>query len=186
LGGNLRTTSPSARLVAMSLFEYSLKALIAALMAVSLIFPRCVGAQAQPDAEAVAAATELITTLRLADQFKVALPAILRALKPVVGQGRPETEREFDAVSSVVLDAMNARVSELMGPLAAVYARNFTVSEMRQLVAFYRTPTGQKFLDKQAVVTEEATTISQNIGRTIAGEMHGRIIEEMRKRAQKL
>jgi uncharacterized protein len=81
---------------------------------------------------------------------------------------------------------MNARVSELMGPLAAVYARNFTVSEMRQLVAFYRTPTGQKFLDKQAVVTEEATTISQNIGRTIAGEMHGRIIEEMRKRAQKL
>jgi hypothetical protein len=29
-------------------------------------------------------------------------------------------------------------------------------------------------------------TIGQNIGRTIAGEMHARIIEEMRKRAQKL
>jgi hypothetical protein len=170
----------------MSLSKNSLKALVAGLMALSLIFPRCAGAQAQPDADAVAAATELITTLRLADQFKVTLPAILRALKPVVAQGRPETERDFDAVSSAVLDAMNARVSELMGPLAAVYARNFTVSEMRQLVAFYRTPAGQKFLDKAAVVTEESATITQNIGRTIAGEMHDRIVEEMRKRAQKL
>jgi hypothetical protein len=35
-------------------------------------------------------------------------------------------------------------------------------------------------------VTQETATISQNIGRTIAGEMHNRIIEEMRKRAQKL
>jgi uncharacterized protein len=143
------------------------------------------GAQVQPDPEAVAAAAELVITLRLADQFKMTLPAILRALKPIVVQGRPETERDFDAVSSAVLDAMNARVSELIGPLAAVYARNFTVGEMRQLVAFYRTPAGQKFLDKQAVVTEEATTITQNIGRTIAGEMHKQIIEEMRKRAQK-
>jgi uncharacterized protein len=74
----------------------------------------------------------------------------------------------------------------LLGQVAAVYARNFTVSEMRQLVAFYRTPAGQKFLDKGPDVTQETATISQNIGRTIAGEMHGRIIEEMRKRAQKL
>jgi hypothetical protein len=37
-----------------------------------------------------------------------------------------------------------------------------------------------------AIVTQETATISQNIGRTIAGEMHNRIIEEMRKRAQKL
>jgi uncharacterized protein len=53
-------------------------------------------------------------------------------------------------------------------------------------VAFYRTPAGQKFLDKAAVVTQQTATISQNIGRTIAGEMHNRIIEELRKRAQKL
>jgi uncharacterized protein len=163
-----------------------LKALIAVLIALSLIFPGRANAQAQPDSDAVAAATELITALRVTDQFTLALPAILQSLRPVVSQGRPQTERDFDAVSSVVLDAMKIRVSELLGQVAAVYARNFTVSEMRQLVAFYRTPAGQKFLDKGPDVTQETATISQNIGRTIAGEMHGRIIEEMRKRAQKL
>jgi uncharacterized protein len=162
------------------------KALIAALIALSVIFPGRADAQAQPDPDAVAAAMELITPLRVTDQFKLTLPAALQALKPVVSQGRPETERDFDAVASVVLDAMNTRVSELLGQIAGIHARNFTVSEMRQLVAFYRTPTGQKFLDKAPVVTQETMTIGQNIGRTIAGEMHARIIEEMRKRAQKL
>src|SRR5450755_3442556 len=125
-----------------------LKALNAALLALSLIFPGRADAQAQPDPDAVAAAMELITTLRVTDQFKLTLPAALQALKPVVSQGRPETERDFDAVASVVLDAMKIRVSELLGQVAAVYARTFTVSEMRQMVAFYRTPAGQKFLDK--------------------------------------
>jgi hypothetical protein len=156
------------------------------LIVLSLIFPGRADAQAPPDPDAVATATELVVSLRVTDQFKLALPAILQALKPLVSQGRPETEREFDAVTPVVLDAMNTRVSELLGSIAAVYARNFTVSEMRQLVAFYRTPAGQKFLDKAAVVTQGTATISQKIGRTIAGEMHNRIIEELRKRAQKL
>jgi hypothetical protein len=163
-----------------------LKAPIAALIALSLIFPGRADAQAQPDPEAVAAAKELITALRVTDQFMQALPAILQSLRPVVSQGRPETERNFDAVSSIVLDGMNPRMTELLGQVAAVYARNFTVSEMRELMAFYRTPAGQKFLDRGPYVTQETATISQNIGRTISGEMHNRIIEEMRRRAQKL
>jgi uncharacterized protein len=163
-----------------------LKALTAASIALSLIFPGRADAQVQADPDAIAAATELIATLRVTNQFKVALPAILQSLRPVVSQGRPETERDFDAVSSVVLDAMKIRLNDLLGQVAAVYARNFTVSEMRQLVAFYRTPAGQKFLDKGPDVSQETATVSQNIGRAIAGEMHDRIIEEMRKRAQKL
>jgi hypothetical protein len=47
---------------------------------------------------------------------------------------------------------MKARVAELVAPIAGVYARNFTISEMREAAAFYRPPTGQKFLDKSPVV----------------------------------
>jgi hypothetical protein len=45
---------------------------------------------------------------------------------------------------------------------------------MRQLVAFYRTPAGQKFLDKAPVLTQETATVTQNVGRTLAGEAHVR------------
>jgi uncharacterized protein len=163
-----------------------LKPLIAALIALILICPVRADAQAQPDPDTLAAAKELITTMRITDQFMLMLPTIMRNIRPLVTQGRPEIERDFDAVSPVVLDALNARLGEALGQIAGVYARSFTASEMRQLVTFYRTPTGQKFLDKSPVVTQETATVAQNIGRTFAGEAHSRMIEELRKRGQKL
>jgi len=86
----------------------------------------------------------------------------------------------------MVLDAMKGRLRELLGQIAGVYARNFAAGEMRQLVAFYRTPAGQKFLDKSQVVSQETGAITQNIGRTLAGEAHVRMIEELRQRGQRL
>ena len=115
-----------------------LKSLIAALIALSLIYPGF--ADAQPDPETVAAATELIITLRMPDQFRLAVPRTLQAMKWAVLQTRPEMERQYGAATPVVIEAMNARVMELLGPIADIYARNFTVNEMHQLVAFYRTP----------------------------------------------
>ncbi|MGB9045609.1 MAG: DUF2059 domain-containing protein [Pseudolabrys sp.] len=163
-----------------------MKSLIAALIALSLICPGRADAQAQPDPEAVAAATELIITLRMPDQFRLTVPRTLQAMKWAVLQTRPKMERQFDAATPVVIEAMNARVMELLGPIADIYARNFTVNEMHQLVAFYRTPAGQKFLDKSSVVTEEMATVGQSIGHTIGREMHELMIEELRKQEEKL
>ena len=162
-----------------------LKPSIAALIALSLICPGRADAQAQPDPEAVAAATELIITMRITDEFIRSLPGMLQVIMPLVTRGRPEIEGEFAAAAPVVLDATKARVTELLAPIAGVYARNFTVSEMREMVAFYRKPTGQKFLDKSPVVTQEIAMISQNIGNAVGREMHQRMIEELRKRGQK-
>jgi hypothetical protein len=163
-----------------------LKPLVAALIALNLICSGRADAQGQPDSEAIAAATELIITMRITDQFILSLPGMLQVIKPLVTRGRPEIEREFDAAAPVVLDATKARITELLAPIAGVYARNFTVSEMREMAAFYRMPTGQKFLDKSSVVARETGMTSQNIGNALGREMHERMIEELRKRGQKL
>jgi hypothetical protein len=161
------------------------KFLITALIALNLICPGRAAAQAQSDPEAVAAAKELIITLRMTDQFTLSLPGMLQVIKPLVTQGRPEIDRDFDAAAPVVLDEMKALVTEFLGPIADIYARNFTVNEMREMTTFYRKPTGQKFLDKSPVVTQETATIAQNIGNALAREMHVRMVEELRKRGQK-
>jgi hypothetical protein len=41
-----------------------------------------------------------------------------------------------------------ARVNEIIDQVAALYARNFTAAELNEVVAFYRGPTGQKFIQK--------------------------------------
>jgi hypothetical protein len=51
-----------------------------------------------PPPDALTAARELIVTMRAADQFKAILPVVVRNLKPAIVQGRPEVERDFDAI----------------------------------------------------------------------------------------
>jgi hypothetical protein len=83
-----------------------------------------------------------------------------------------------------MLDSLNTRLDELADEIAAIYARNFTPDEIRDLVVFYRSPTGQKFIDKMPMVAKESLEMGQVWGRKLAGELQARIAEELRKRGQ--
>src|SRR6476469_4377916 len=66
------------------------------------------GAQS-PSPDTLAAARELIVTMRAADYFKTIMPAIVQQLKPAIVQNRPQVERDYDAIMPLMLDSMNAR-----------------------------------------------------------------------------
>lgn len=136
--------------------------------------------------EAMAAARELLTTMRIADQFKAIFPLMMKQLKPVIAQGRPEVERDLDAVIPIMQALVDKRSAELLDATAAVYARNFTADEMRQLTAFYREPLGQKLLERLPAITQEALVVGQKFGQSVAGELQARIVEELRKRGHKI
>jgi hypothetical protein len=145
------------------------------------------GAAAQsPPEDAMTAARELIVTMRAGDQFKAIVPIVLNNLKPAIVQNRADLERDFDAIMPLMLEGMNARVNEIVDQITALYARNFTVAELREVTAFYRGPTGQKFLQKLPIITQESMAIGQKFGQTVASDMQARIIEELRKRGHKL
>lgn len=146
-----------------------------------------VPARAQtPSPDAMAAANELIVTMRSADFFKTIMPALMQGLKPAIVQNRPQVERDYDAIVPQLLEGMNARLNEVMEQIAAVYARNFTADELREAVAFYRGPTGQKFVQKMPAITQESMAVGQRFGQSIASELRGRMIEELRKRGHNI
>jgi uncharacterized protein len=130
----------------------------------------------------LAAAKALIVAMHATDQFKAILPNIMQALKPAVVQGRPDAEKDFDVIVPVIVDGMTARVDELANQLAGVYARNFTIDELNQLAAFYRSPVGEALVAKTPAITQQSLVIGQAFGQKVAAEMQTRIAEEMRKR----
>ena len=138
-----------------------------------------------PD-DAMTAARELITTMRTVDQFKAILPAILQNLNPAIVQNRPEVARDLDAVMPLLIEGMAARVNEIVDEITALYARNFSAEELNAITAFYRSPVGQKFLLKLPAITQESMVIGQKFGQSVASEMQGRIVDELRKRGHKL
>ena len=139
-----------------------------------------------PSPDAMAAARELVVTMQMADQFKAIMPTIVKGLKPAIVQNRPQVERDYDAIMPLLLEGMNARVSEVIDKIAALYARTFTAGELRELVTFYKGPVGQKFVRSQSVLMQESMAIGQQFGQSVAKEMQDRIIEELRNRGHKI
>jgi hypothetical protein len=155
------------------------------ILAVTLLCGGPAAAQAPPP-DALAAAKELVVTMRAADQLKNLLPVIMQQLKPAIVQGRPQIEKDYDAIMPTLVEGMLARGNELIELMAVVYARNFTAAEIQQVTAFYRGPVGQKFLEKMPAIAQESMQAGQKWGQAVAGEMRTRVIEELRKRGHNI
>ncbi len=136
--------------------------------------------------DAVAAAKQLMTTMKSVDQFKAIMPSLFRALKPVIVQNRPDIERDYDALVPVMMEAMNSRVEELLDKIAALYAKNFTADELNEITAFYRGPTGQKFVQQMPALMQQSVAIGQQFGQTLGAELQQRMKEELRKKGHDL
>src|SRR6516162_4567328 len=117
-----------------------------------------------------------IVTMRAVDLFKTIMPAMMQSLKPAIVQNRPQVERDYEVIVPLLLEGMNERLNEVIEQIAAVYARNFTADELREAVAFYRGPTGQKIVQKLPTITQESMAIGQRFGQSIASELRGRMM----------
>ncbi len=130
----------------------------------------------------LAAARELVQVMRATDQFKVLLPNIFQALKPAFVQGRPEVEQDYDAIVPIITAGAMQRLNDFADMLAGIYARNFSVDEIHDLTAFYRTPTGQKLIEQQPIIAHESLAAGQQFGQQLVADLKEQITDELRKR----
>ncbi|OAF05334.1 hypothetical protein AYJ54_22950 [Bradyrhizobium centrolobii] len=145
------------------------------------------GASAEaPSLEAMSAARKLVVTLKIADQYRAALPQLLLKLRPVVAQDRPEIERDYDAMTAPGSDIYAPFLASMIEQIAAVYAASFTVDELRQIEAFYAQPAGQKFLEKSDALAQASAQIGQDVSQKAADDLKQRLIEALRQRGHKL
>ena len=135
-------------------------------------------------AENLAAARELVQVMKATDQFKALLPTIFEGLKPAFVQGRPEMAKDYDAIMPIVIAGASERLSSLADMLAGIYAQNFSVDELHSLTAFYRSPTGQKLLERQPVIARASMAAGQQFGQSLVADLREKIAEELKKREQ--
>jgi hypothetical protein len=143
------------------------------------------GAQT-PSPEAMKAARELVTTLKITDQYKALLPAILLGIKRTVTQDRPEIERDYDAMGSAVEVVFTPHYNTMVDSITTIYANTFSVTELRQIEAFYRQPAGQKLLEKSGTLRDQAAQIGQDAGRKATEDLRTRLTQLLREKGHKL
>ena len=139
-----------------------------------------------PTPDAMTAARSLVTTMKLSDQYKALLPAILLTLKPALTQDRPEIERDYEALMPTMVDAFTPYYTAMVDAVATVYANNFTVDEMHQIEAFYSQPAGQKLLQKAPALAQQSSQVGQESSRKAADDLRARLTEALRQKGHKL
>ena len=163
------------------------RTMAAVALLVTLLMPGMVSAQTQaPSPETLATARELIAASRAAESVKLLLPSIVQLIKPAIVQGRPQVEKDFDAIAPALLEGFQARLGDLADQIAVIYATNFTVAEMKELIAFYRGPTGQKFLAKSPAIAQQSMVAGQKLGAELGNELQSRMVEELKKRGHNI
>jgi hypothetical protein len=146
------------------------------IIASTLLLLVCAAPAQTPSPDAMTAVRSLVTTMKLPDQYKALLPGMLLSLRPVLTQDRPEIERDFDALLPTVTEASTPYFTAMVEDIAAVYASNFTVGEIREMEAFYRKPVGQKLLEKSSAITQQSSRARFNSRLAAARKLPARII----------
>ncbi|WP_316159101.1 MULTISPECIES: DUF2059 domain-containing protein [unclassified Bradyrhizobium] len=132
--------------------------------------------------ESLAAAKELVSVMHMNDQATALLPIVLKNLRPTIVQGRAEVALQYDALIPKFTQAFQGRVSEFSDAIAVVYARNFSADDLRTMAEFYRTPTGQRVLQKLPSVTQESSIAGQKFGQALGEEIRKQMVNELRKK----
>jgi len=120
---------------------------------------------------------ELFTVMRIEktmqnsmDQVMKMIPKMTASMTSQAASKLPPAEAEkVSARSQIMQEKSMALLQEEMswekmkGPMSQVYAESLTPEEVKGITAFYKSPAGQAFLDKQPVIMQKTMAMTQKM-----------------------
>ncbi len=140
--------------------------------------------QASP--AALAAAKEILTMKNASAMYANAVPNIVQQTKDSLLQNNLNYQKDLNEVAVVVAQSMAGREKEIGDGMALVYANQFTEQELKDLVAFYKSPLGQKLLSAEPPAIQLSMSYMQQWAQQFAEQVNAAFRAEMRKRGKQI
>src|SRR3954464_11674507 len=100
----------------------------------------------QPSAGAIAAARELVELKGGGQMFDPVVAGVVEQTKGALLQTNPQLSKDLNEVSAQLRTEFGPKRDELLTEAAKRYAQRFSDQELKDLVAFFKTPLGKKML----------------------------------------
>src|SRR5262245_2833210 len=129
-----------------------------------------VPAQAQEvSPESLAASRELMALTNSDEILEQVIAMFVPQITDLVARANPEPGPAVRKImDEMMMPEMRKAIPEAIDGIAAVYAHNFTADELNELIAFYKTPVGQKFIERQPALMTELSETGQAWGQRTA------------------
>jgi uncharacterized protein len=140
-------------------------------------------AQKSPiDPAAVAAAKELLI-LRGSDvRFTQVLTNTLKSKAELRRKQNPGKAKEIDEIFAALNNKLGSRAGDYVEWMSQLYAERFTAAELNEVIAFHKSPVGQKMLKAQPEITEQSVTIAKAWGQKLGQDVDNEFLIESKKR----
>jgi uncharacterized protein len=140
----------------------------------------------QPSAASLLLAKELVTTTGATVVFAPLIAGVVEQAKNLYLQQDPSLANDLNEAAAKIRADLQPRFSELSDEVALLYASNFTEQELKDVLAFYQTPGGKKFLVSQPKIIESSMAFAQSWANKLSDEVIGMIRTEMKKKGHQL
>ena len=118
---------------------------------------------------------------QMLQQYAKQSMGLVKKLRPdIPASSLPAVEHELSAFIADKLSASGG----LMEQVVPIYAKHFSHEEVRQLLAFYESPVGQKIVSKLPIVMKEATDSAQRLGISLIPEINQRVNEALKRESE--
>jgi hypothetical protein len=142
--------------------------------------------QPQPTPGAIATAKELMQTKGATNMFDPLIPGIIESAKNAYLPTNPGLFRGLNEVAALLRTQFAARRNEIIDEIARLYAQRFTEAEMKEAIAFYRTPVGKKFVNDEPAVIDQGLARTQAWSNKLQDDVISRFRAEMKKKGHDL
>ena len=140
------------------------------------LLPASVRAQPAGDAERARLAHEVVKAVGGAANMTAAARAAMNAVAlPQVGT--PEGQKAIAEIRAYLSERMAVYAPEMLAGVEAVYAREFTADQLRDILAFYRSPTGREMSRKLPEISHESVLALQPVITRMQRDLLGKVCE---------
>ncbi len=140
----------------------------------------------EPTPSAQALAKELIVLKGSTQLWDAVVPGVIEQVKAVFMQTNPALGRELNDVAAQLRTEFAPRASQLVDQVAQLYARTFTEQELKDALAFYKSPLGRKIVSEEPKVLDDGFRRIQQWANKFSEEVMGRMRAEMKKKGYDL
>src|SRR5665213_1874394 len=145
-----------------------------------------VAQQPKPSAAAVAAAKEILAMKHADGMYANAVPGMVQRTKDTLLQTNLNYQKDLNEVAVIVAQKLAGRQNEIGEGMANAYAREFTEQELKELVAFYKSPLGQKLIAAEPKAIQLSMSFMNQWAQSFGAVVNGEFRAEMRKRGKQI
>lgn len=156
-----------------------------AVVAASLVMVTPALAQ-QPSPAALKSAGEIVKVTGALELFNPIVPGVVEQSRQFFVQQNPMIANDINEVAAQIRKDYEGRISEVHTKVTEIYAANLSEQELKDVLAFYTSPAGKKFLVAQPKIVDESLKFAQEWANSLSDEVIGKMREGLKKKGHKL